>query len=142
MWGLPFDTHKYFVEYLGGVHAHTMIISRFVNFLQSALKSKKLAVQFMLRRSLANVNSITGKNASHIQQLTGFRYDILNISKKWLKNNLKFCELEEKEKWRVRLVKEITDIKQNILTLQEPEKESQFLTSEQFDDILNFVCTN
>ena len=82
MWGLPLNTHKYFVEPLGGVHAHSMIISRFVNFLQSALKSKKLPVQFMLRRSLVNFNSITEKkNASHIQQLTGFKYDIMNISK-------------------------------------------------------------
>ena len=61
MWGLPLNTHKYFVEPLGGVHAHSMIISRFVNFLQSALKFKKLPVQFMLRRSLVNFNSITEK---------------------------------------------------------------------------------
>ena len=130
MWDLPRDTHKYFVEPLGGMHAHTMIVSRFVNFVQNTLKSKKLAVQFMLSRSLANVNSITGRNASHIQQLTGYRCDILNISKKWQKKNFKFCKLDEKERWRIDLVKENTEIKQNCLILQEPENVTQFFTSE------------
>ena len=75
MWGLPLNTHKYFVEPLGGVHAHSMIISRFVNFLQSALKFKKLPVQFMLRRSLVNFNSITEKK----MQATSNSWLVLNM---------------------------------------------------------------
>ena len=41
MWRLPCNTHRYFIEPLGGCHAKTMIYCRFVKFIQSILKSDK-----------------------------------------------------------------------------------------------------
>ena len=85
MWDLPFNSHKYCIEALGGTHAHTMFVSRFVSFIQNARKSGKLAVQLMLAKVLDNVNTITGKNLAHIQDMIGSKIDILNISSTELK---------------------------------------------------------
>ena len=44
MLDLPLDTHRYYIEELGGIHAHTMIFSRYVTFVQSLAKSDKLVI--------------------------------------------------------------------------------------------------
>ena len=61
MWDLPMDSHRYFVEQLGGQHAYSMLSVRFVKFLQNVQKSDKVAVQFRLRKVQNNVNTVTGK---------------------------------------------------------------------------------
>jgi len=69
MWNLPFSAHKYLLEPLGGTHAYTMLLVRFVKFLQTAQKSSKLAVQLMLQRVMNNYDTVTGRNFLKIQSL-------------------------------------------------------------------------
>ena len=45
MWGLPYNAHKYLIETLSGTHASTMLMCRFVKFIQGIKKSPKQAVQ-------------------------------------------------------------------------------------------------
>ena len=44
MWDFPHNTQRHFLEELSGTHASTILICRFVNFVQSIKKSSKCAV--------------------------------------------------------------------------------------------------
>ena len=136
MWGLPYAAHKYLIEPLSGQHAFTMLLSRYVKFLQSAKKSPKIAVQYLLQKVLRNCNTMTGKNVRYILDKVGGQ-DIFGVNPLLIKKNLKFNNITEENAWRVNLVKELTNVKQNILTLDNHENS---LTTEELDEILEYVC--
>ena len=117
MWGLPPQAHRYLIEELGGQHAQTMLIIRFVRFLQFLKSSDKLCVQLLLQKVSRNVNTITGKNIEFILSETGRNFDLF-IQPNMLKKKLKFCEIKTEEKRRVGMIREIVNIRQNILTLE------------------------
>ena len=50
MWGLPLHAHRYLIEELGGQHAQSMMILRYVIFLQSITRSPKNCVQILLHK--------------------------------------------------------------------------------------------
>ena len=139
MGDLPVNSHKYLMEPLGGTHAYSMVLSRFVSFLQNAKKSPKLGVQFMLQKVLRNASTTTGRNISMIENIIGPRRNILEVSPKWVKNNVSFSNVSEHDKWRVSLIKEIMDLKCNILEFSHVD--DSFLTKEELDDIVCFVST-
>ena len=137
MWELPVQAHRYLIEPLSGCHAHTMLIVRFVKFLQSMLKSSKMAVHFMLRKVEQDASSTTGKNLAYIRKLVGTNCDLLTVSPKWLKKQVPFQPMNESDKWRVTLIKEVANIRNDVLSLQSDSE--TFLTSEQLKDIVDFV---
>jgi hypothetical protein len=53
-----------------------------------------------------------------------------------IKKNIKFNTSSEENAWRVNLVKELTNVKQNTLSLNEHENS---LTIEELDEILDYV---
>ena len=58
----------------------------------------------------------------------------------YLKSHVKFSETREENKWRVGMIKEIVDIKQNVLELK--HENDEFLTKEQLNDIIEYVSTS
>ena len=117
MWDLPLNSHRYFVEPLGGPHAKRMLISRYVSFVQSAKKSIKLCVQLLLQTIKDDVQTITGKNIRYILDELG-QEDIFNVKKSCI-NELVFVQIEENDRWKIRFVEEMTNLKQNVLFLEE-----------------------
>ena len=115
-----------------------MLISRYVKFLQSARKSTKIAVQYLLEKVVRNLNTITGKNVRFVLDKTGGQ-DIFKVNPLNIKKNLKFNTISEENAWRVNLVKELTNVKQNILSLDENENS---LTTEELEEIIEYVCIN
>ena len=140
MWGLPFQAHRYLVRELGGQHAEEMLVNRYVKFLQSVKKSPKLAVLFMLEKTRNNVNTVTGSNVRYIHEKLGHDCDIFTVKPAYLKSHVKFSETREENKWRVGMIKEIVDIKQNVLELK--HENDEFLTKEQLNDIIEYVSTS
>ena len=59
----------------------------------------------------------------------------------FMKKNVKFSEIRENKKWRVNLLKEIVNMKQNTLDLKNDDNDA-FLTGEQLNDILEYVSTS
>ena len=117
-----------------------MIICRYVKFLQSIQKSEKLPVKFMLQKVYRNVNTITGRNVRFIQDKLGPScVDILDASSTWMKKNIKFSEIRNEDKWRVDLLREITNINQQVLQFI---SEDSFLSSDQLQEIVDFVSTS
>ena len=118
-----------------------MLISRFINFMQNLIKSSKKAVHIMLYKVFKDVSTITGKNIRFIEELTGNKIDLLKTSIRRLKKSTKFCIPDSHEKWRVNLIKEISNIKQNLLVLENDSSNSS-LSTDELNEILNFTCTS
>ena len=106
-----------------------MMIIRYVKFLQSLTRSPKMCVQLLLQKVLRNVNTITGKNVEYIQRKTGYRYDELTV-----KPNI--CKIKTEDKWRAEFIREMTNIKQNVVTL-----DGEGFTSKELDMLIEFVST-
>ena len=142
MWGLPLQSHRYLIEPLGGDHALAMLISRFVKFLQNVKRSPKLAAQFMLQKVMNNVNTVTGRNVRMIQDMIGHKYDLMKVNRKWLKNQISFCEAGEDDNWRINFIKEIVNVNQNVLEFSSSEEHESCLTREELEEIIEFVSTS
>ena len=142
MWNLPFNAHRGFVEPLGGFHAQVLIFSRYIGFLQSTRKSNKMVVKYLLEKVLLDLNTITGQNVRYILEKCDER-DIMKINPGQFKKNFKFSELPEDELWKVNIIKEITNINQNVLVLNENvnDDEEVAFTREELEEIMNFVAT-
>ena len=78
MWNLPVNSHCYFVEPLGGIHAKSMLISRYISFIQNLIKSSRPSVIFLLQKFMNNLNTATGRNIRHVLDETG-KDDIFEI---------------------------------------------------------------
>ena len=62
MWGLPFQTHRYFIEPLGGIHAQNLIYTRFIKFMQSIKKGRKSAPYYLLEKIKDNASLLNEDN--------------------------------------------------------------------------------
>ena len=118
-----------------------MLSVRSVKFLQNVQKSDKVAVQFMLRKAQNDVNTITGKNVRYIQDQIGIYCDLLAVSPSWLKQKLNFCEISNGDRWKVNLIKEVTNIRHSVLFLEHEDSSESFLANDQLQEILNFVSS-
>ena len=137
MWKLSCKTHNYFIEPLGGTHLKNMIYSRFIKFLQSILKSNKKAAIYLLFRTIRDQRTITGGN---VQKILSYceETDIFEVNLNKFKKNFKFCELPEGYEWKINLVKELTDIKMNILSVN---FDDSILSFDDSDKILYDITT-
>ena len=122
-------SHKYFMEPLGGQHAL---------FIQSLKKFPMIAVQFLVERVLRNCNTLTGQNVRFVLDKTRAE-DITKVNVTKMKNDIEFCETKQEDKWRLNFVKEIVNVKNNILTLDQHEDN---LTAEELEEILHYICTS
>ena len=136
MWKLPYNTHRFFIEPLGGVHLKIMFYCRFIKFLQSILKTDKKACIYLLYKIIKDQRTITGKNANLILKETNEK-DILNVNINQLKRNHRFCDTPENSSWKIHLVKELSDMKLNMLSVEFDDNTK--LTVEKIDD---FVTTS
>ena len=138
MWDLPNSSHRFFIEPLGGTHVRSMLYSRYATFLQTAQKSSKLTVLMLLQMVKNDLQTVTGRNIHHI--LTDIdQGDIFKVNKSDMKKKVKFAQMQPEDQWKIQLVKEITNVKQNVLYLEENEN-GQF-TIEELSEIMNYVTT-
>ena len=138
MWDLPVNSHRSFIESLGGTHAKSMLMSRYVNFIQSVVKSKRKAVLFLFQRCKDDLMTVTGKNIQFIESQVP-NSSILTMKKNEFKKIYKFCEMKTEDEWKVSFVKEIVNVKQYVLHLEAGPDE---LTIEELDEMINFIVTN
>ena len=139
MWNLPFNTHRFFIEPLEGIHSKTMFYCRFIKFLQSILKTDKKACIFMLYKILKDERTITGRNANLILKETN-EDNILNVNVNLFKRNHRFYDLPDNSDWKINLVKELTNLKSNLLAVEFDDNSN--LTTDEIDDMIIFVTTS
>ena len=140
MWGLPYNAHKYLIETLSGTHASTMLMCRFVKFIQGIKKSPKQAVQFLYEKIKKNVNTVTGRNVAFVLKATGYN-EIEHIKTQEVMKRVKFCDVPEENTWRGDFLRELVNVKNNVLILSEEGREV-FFEKEELDDIIEYLCTS
>ena len=136
MWDIPVNSHRYFVEPLGGMHAETMLITRYISFVQSLRKSTRPSVIYLLEKVMQNVNTVTGRNVRHVLDETG-NSDIFSIKIDDVKKCHKFFETPEDDKWKIDFVKVIVNIGQSVFEL-----DKNLVTKEELSDILVYLTTS
>ena len=142
MWNLPRETHRIFIEPLGGTHAKTMLFTRFHKFVQSIMKGKKAAPIYLLETIKKNTQTITGRNIRLILNETEKR-KIEDVTIEDLKDKIKLKEIPENEIWKVNFIKELTDVKQNILFISSSEDNKEdFFTKTEIESILADLATS
>ena len=104
---------------LSGVHAETMIFSRYVKFVQSMRKSSKVAVQCLIELVSKDTQTNTGRNIRYIMNMTG-ESDIFAVSAHKLKRDYKFAPIQQENQWKVVFIKELTLLK--MMTMIKPSQ--------------------
>ena len=138
MWNLPRESHRFFIEPLGGTHAKVMIYSRFIKFIQNIQnKSKKMSANYLLQLIKNDTNSITGKNIRQIADDIN-NFNLLNTDIKELKNKLCFVEQTEENQWKINAIKEITNVKQNEMTIV---FDNDKMTHQELDHLIQLIST-
>ena len=154
MWDLTLSTHRNLLEPLSGVHAETMIFSRYSRFIQSLRKSSKVAVQFLAEIVYQDTRTNTGRNVRHILNKTN-KSDIFTIDCQKLKNTYKFASLQPEDEWKVQFVKELTNLKIGNLQLSSgvhdggneaeahgDDDEPDDFTRDEIETILSYNCSS
>ena len=113
MWDVPYMTQRYMVEPLGGEHALTMMISRYINFIKNLKKSLKIAVQYLIEKVSMNCNTLTGRNIRFILE------DIHLAKPNQIRAICRFHSIDKEDLWRINFAKEIVNLKQNISFLDQ-----------------------
>ena len=110
-----------------------MLLDRFLSFLSQIQKSKKLVAKQLLNFISHDVGSTTGSNLRNLLLLTD-KNSIEEINSDDVRS-MNYHPIEEKDAWKVNIIKELTNIKYNELELSE-------FSREELDEILSYVCTS
>ena len=140
MCDLPRKSHRYLLEELGGTHAKCMLYSRYVTFMQCISKHEKFPVKFLFQLTRSNLMSVTGRNIRKILDETG-QEDIVNINVAELKKSLKFCRIEDENKWKAVMIRELVNVKKGTLYVENEDHE-EFLTRTEIDKIIHYVSAS
>ena len=110
MFDVPLQTHKYFIEPLSETkHLKKVLLKRFMSFLNQIEKSAKIVPKQLLAFIKRDTNSTTGSNLRNLLMLTN-KNDIDELTTMDIEN-IKYNEIEEDDKWKIAMIREITDIK-------------------------------
>ena len=133
MFGLDRKTHRYFIEPLGTrQHIKWALIQRFVNFTQNLTGSQKPQLNNLYQKIKNDCRSTTGRNIRRIENIfNGKRYK--EIGKHEIRKK-EYIPITEENKWRLPIVKELTDVKFNQLFIEG-------FTRSQMKDMLIHICT-
>lgn len=134
LFNLPRDTHRYLIEPISDVpHIKTLICSRYVQFVDSLLSCKKLSIRLLAYLSKDDHRTVLCKNLNSIASDCNGQRNLLD--KKFVKQNLRFCNIEPNLAWRVPILKELIDIRSNDYDL--PQFEGQDIAT-----MINFLCSD
>ena len=131
MLDLPYATHRSLIEPLTGeTHVKTMLISRFLGFLDKIRNSGKKALTMLMETAMMDVRSVTGNNLRNIMLLVG-KTSVADVRKN---DVVSYFKLEDNEFWKVQAIKDIIDTKAGKLDVPG-------FTMEELDEILLHLCT-
>ena len=133
IFNLPRQTRSFLVEPLSEEpHVRTLLARRFVNFIQSIRLSKKRSLRELLKVLEFDTMSVTGRNLRHILLQTSI-FDIRKLKSRDI--TAKYKDIPRGEEYRVNVIKEIIDIKNQQL-------EVAGFDDHELDEILRFVCVS
>ena len=84
-------------------------MTRMMRFVKSLEKSKKLVLRQLIRITMTNTQSITGRNLRGILLLTK-KSRVQDLEEEDVKQ-IQYHHLEETEQWRIVIIKEVLEMK-------------------------------
>ena len=131
---LPYQTHRYMIEPLTGDKSMKLkLIKDYLGFISRIRTSSKPVLKQLYSLASNDVRTVTGSNLRNILLLTSKTHvDELQPS---LVNTIEYNKIEERDLWRVNLVKELIDLKHGDLVIPDGWTEGEL------DMIMNFACT-
>ena len=116
MWDLPRSSHRFLTEPVTGApHLKKVLVKRFLSFIESIKTSKKIALKNLFKVVKDDCRSVTGKNLAKIRDLVGKTSVDSLVSADSAK--IRYCEIEEEDRWRLGIVSELTDAKFGLTTV-------------------------
>ena len=133
MFGLPMNTHRFFIQPVSGKkHLKNILLGRFLSFLEQITKTSKKLPGHLLDMIKHDVRSTTGANLRNIMRLVG-KDKIEDVEKKDVEE-VEYAEVKPEDTWKIDMVKEIVEVKNDELWLQN-------MTQDGIDYTLHFICT-
>ena len=114
-------------------HLKFILIERFLGFIEQINKSRKAIPKHVLNYVKHDVRSVTGSNLRNILLLTD-KDTVEEINSIDIKK-LKYHEVTKENDWKIELLKEIIETKNNQLSISE-------FSVEELNDILEYLCTS
>ena len=108
-------------------------MKNFLSFIASIKVSSKPVLRQLYQISKNDTRTTTGYNLRHILLQTD-KYDVDDLEPN-IVENISYKPINSKDLWRVKLIKEIMDMKSGLV--ETPDE----WTDEEFDEILNLACT-
>ena len=133
MFNLPRETHCYLIEEVSEqLHVKTILVRRFLNFIQAVRSSKKKALRDLLKVVELDTQSVTGRNLRNILIQTDV-HDVRKLEASDYKVN--YRTVPSNEEYRVEFIKELIDVNNNQL-------EVPGFDDDELEDILQYLCVS
>ena len=127
---LPRETHCYLLEPISGqLHMKSLIASRFLSFISSIRRSKKVSLRNLLKVIQYDTRSVTGRNLRKLLLQSG-KNDIKNLEP--MHGIQEFRETPELEKYRSEFIINLLELRENM-----PDTDISF---NEIENILAFLC--
>ena len=134
MFDLPLETHRFLIEPISQTkHLKFVLLERFLNFLKQIENSPKKIPKQLLSFIKHDVRSTTGSNLRNILLMTN-KSTINDVTKEDIKT-LKYKECEPENAWKIVMVKELVEVRNNQLRVK-------IFENDELDEILTFLCTS
>ena len=132
MLDVPRETHRYLIEPLSRTtHIKTVLIKRFLSFLEQIRNSSRSTSKFLLDSILLDARSTTGSNLRNILLLTD-KPDV----RKLVPNDayqVKYHPIISQEEWRLPFIHEIIEAKNDQINIQN-------IGNDDLDEMLDALC--
>jgi hypothetical protein len=133
MFNLPWQTHCYLVEPVSQQpHVRKLMARRFLNFVQSIRRSKKIAIRNLLKSIEFDTRSVTGQNLRNLL----LQSNVLDIQKlKGSDVTSEYRSISEEDQFRVGFINEIIEVMNNNLEIAD-------FTDDELGELLEFLCVS
>ena len=133
MFGLPLQTHRYFICPISeSEHLKSMLIKRFLNFTVKLENSPKNSVRHLFKHVQNDVQSICGSNLRNIRLLLGKddQYKLVPSDAR----DINYFPVDDENRWRIDFLKELVDLKHGDLNIG--------LNHDEIYEIIEDICTS
>ena len=116
-----------------------MLYTRFVKFIQSITKGNKQAPIYLLETIKNNTQTVTGRNIKLILNELEKR-NIENVKIEEIKSKVRLANLDQNELWKIRTIKELTNVKHSMMNIID-DNGDDFFTIKEIDFMMNDIAT-
>ena len=134
IFNLPPRTHTYFIEEISGCrHIQVTLWSRFVQFHKSLTESKKPVVRFLSSLCINDQKTVHGSNL--FKMMNTLDCELEELSSNYIKSNMFYKETSQEDEWRIPLLQNLLEIRNQTMELFGFEKD-------EINSMIEDICTN